>query len=44
MNSWTKKDVEEIKSRGIAYLKDKYGSGHGFMKGTAVVGFGRKEA
>ena len=44
MNSWTKKDVEEIKSRGIAYMKDKYGSGNGFMKGTAVVGFGRKEA
>jgi len=44
MNSWTTKDVEEIKSRGIAFLKGKYGSGHGFMKGTAVVGIGRKEA
>ena len=44
MNSWTIKDVEETKSRGIAFLKGKYGGGHGFMKGTAVMGIGRKEA
>jgi ubiquinone/menaquinone biosynthesis C-methylase UbiE len=44
MNSWTTKEVEEIKSRVIAYLKEKYGNGHGFMKGTAIVGIGRKEA
>jgi ubiquinone/menaquinone biosynthesis C-methylase UbiE len=44
MNSWKTKEIEEVKSRGIAYLKEKYGSGHGFMKGTAVVGVSRKEA
>jgi hypothetical protein len=44
MNSWTAKEVEEIKSRGIAFLKEKYGGEHGFMKGTAVVGIGRREA
>jgi ubiquinone/menaquinone biosynthesis C-methylase UbiE len=44
MNSWTTTEVEEIKSRGIGLLKEKYGHGHGFMKGTAVVGIGRKEA